>query len=80
MFQYLFYFFQILSEENKTSPFKIDRERIINITRGVLLKNRVKMSKYTNWMGAYYKNGIWGEMERINNILKEDYGICILEK
>jgi hypothetical protein len=31
-------------------------------------------------MGAYYKNGIWGEMERINNILKEDYGICILEK
>ncbi|MBE6052877.1 MAG: hypothetical protein E7212_03030 [Clostridium sartagoforme] len=71
-------FFQIISEENGASPFKINRDKILNIIRRVLLKNQNEMYNYKKWMGEYYSNGIWGEFERINTILKEDYGITII--
>lgn len=71
-------FFQIISEENNTSPFRINREKIIGIVRNVLVQNKIEMIKYTKWMGEYYKNAIWGELERINNILTEDYNISII--
>lgn len=73
-------FFQIISEENGVSPFKVDRDKILNNIRNVLIKNQIKMYQYKKWMGEYYPNGIWGEFERINNILKEDYGITIIKK
>lgn len=71
-------FFQIMSEENMTSPFKINREKIVSSVRSTLMKNKDQMYQYKKWMGGYYQNGIWGEIERINNILKEDYGITII--
>lgn len=71
-------FFQIMSEENGTAPFKINRDKILNIIRDVLVKNQNEMCEYKEWMGEYYSNGIWGEFERINKILKEDYGITII--
>ena len=72
------YFFQIISEESGISPFKINRDKILNITRRVLLKNQNEMYNYKKWMGEYYSNGIWGEFQRINNILNEDYAITII--
>lgn len=71
-------FFQIISEENGNAPFKMDRDKILNIVRRALLKNQDEMYSYKKWMGEYYSNGIWGEFERINTILKEDYGIAII--
>ncbi len=71
-------FFQIISEENKISPFRIDRKKIIGNVRNVLVYNKTKMKSYKKWMGEYYKNGIWGEVERISNILMGDYGINII--
>ncbi len=71
-------FFQIISEENGVSPFKINRDKILNIIRKVLLKNQNEMYNYKKWMGEYYSNGIWGEFERVNNILNEDYAITII--
>lgn len=71
-------FFQIISEENGISPFKINRDKILNITRRVLLKNQNEMYNYKKWMGEYYSNGIWEEFQRINNILNEDYAITII--
>lgn len=71
-------FFQIISEENDASPFKIDREKIINNVHNTLMKNQKELYQYKKWMGEYYENGVWGEMERINNILNEDYSISII--
>ncbi|MFL0249432.1 hypothetical protein ACJDT4_03285 [Clostridium neuense] len=71
-------FFQIISEENRMAPFKINRDKIITSMRGVLMKNQNKMCQYKKWMGECYSNGIWGEIKRINNILKEDYAITII--
>lgn len=71
-------FFQIISEENGASPFKINRDKILNIIRSVLLKHQNEMYNYKKWMGEYYSNGIWGEFQRINNILNEDYAITII--
>lgn len=73
-------FFQIISEENGKSPFKINRNKLLNITKEVLSKNQEEMCNYKKWMGEYYSNGIWGEFERINNILIEDYDISIFCK
>ena len=71
-------YFQIISEENGASPFKINRDKILNIIRSVLLKHQNEMYNYKKWMGEYYSNGIWGEFQRINNILNEDYAITII--
>ncbi|URZ01289.1 NAD glycohydrolase toxin immunity factor [Clostridium felsineum] len=71
-------FFQIMSEENKTSPFKINKDKLVDNVHDALVKNKTEMYKYKEWMGQYYSNGLWGEIERINNILKEDYNITII--
>ncbi|KHD38184.1 hypothetical protein NL50_01360 [Clostridium acetobutylicum] len=71
-------FFQIMSEENKTSPFKINKDKLVDNVHDALVKNKMEMYKYKEWMGQYYSNGLWGEIERINNILKEDYDITII--
>lgn len=71
-------FFQIINEENGVAPFKINREKILSNIHSVLIKNKKEMCEYKKWMGEYYSNGIWGEIERINNILYEDYRITII--
>jgi hypothetical protein len=71
-------FFQIISEENGVAPFKINRDKVVTNIRSRLMKSKKEMYQYKKWMGEYYSNGIWGEIERINNILKEDYAITII--
>ena len=71
-------FFQIISEENEESPFRVNRGKLLSIIRKVLLENQTEMYHYKKWMGEYYSNGIWGEFKRIDNILNEDYSITII--
>ncbi|URZ02573.1 hypothetical protein [Clostridium felsineum] len=67
-----------MSEENKTSPFKINKDKLVDNVHDALVKNKIEMYKYKECIGQYYSNGLWGEIERINNILKEDYDITII--
>lgn len=72
-------FFQIMSEERTIAPFKINREVIINNLKNKLLDFQEELKSCKEWSGKRYRDGIWGDIRRVNTILYEDYGITIIE-
>lgn len=72
------FFFQILSEEERRAPFRLNRDKILNKVRTSLQKHQLDMHHYYEWTGANYEDGIWGDIVRIHNILNQDYGIKLI--
>lgn len=71
-------FFQIMSEERNIAPFKIDRERLIGNLKTSLRCFEEELKFCREWTGKRYQDGIWGDIQRVNKILNEDYGITII--
>lgn len=70
-------FFQIMSEKRNEAPFNISHQ-LITILKQALQSNKEKLELYKEWTGKQYKNGAWGDIERVNSILNEDYGLTII--
>lgn len=71
-------FFQIMCEEGKQAPFTINRDIILKKLRSRLQYYKEELKKCRDWTGRKYKNRMWGDIERVNDILNEDYEITII--
>ena len=71
-------FFQIMSEERHVAPFEIDRGVIMTNLENKLLYFEEELKACKEWTGKRYRDGIWGDIRRVNTILYEDYGITII--
>lgn len=71
-------FFQIMSEERNTAPFNIDRQKVISMLKNKLHYFESELKTCKEWTGKRYKDGMWGDICRVNGILNEDYGITII--
>jgi hypothetical protein len=70
-------FFQIMSEKRNEAPFNISIQ-LMPILKQALQNNKEKLELYKEWTGKQYKNGVWGDIERVNSILNEDYDLTII--
>ena len=70
-------FFQIMSEKRNEAPFNISLQ-LTPILKQALQSNKGKLELYKEWTGKQYENGAWGDIERVNSILNEDYGLTII--
>lgn len=71
-------FFQIMSEERHIAAFTVNREEILRSLRGKQYFFEKELKGCKEWTGKKYQNGLWGDIQRVNNILNEDYEITII--
>ena len=70
--------FQLLEEQSQTSPFRMNKDKILKKLREVIKVNEEYLRNYFEWSGAVYKDGMWGEVNRIDYLWREYLGISIL--
>lgn len=73
-------FAQIMNEENKIAAFAINRSHLLPSLSKHLDANRDTLKSNKTWGGWQFKDGLWGELRRVNKIMIEDYGIRILDE
>lgn len=68
------------NEKDFISPFKINRNKILNKLRMALRNNENELKKYFEWyvMCKDDEEGAWSYVLSINNAFKRKFGICIL--
>lgn len=71
-------FFQIINEEKHSAPFRIKRTIVEKLSEKLLCFKEDLKTCY-KWTGKKYKDGLWGDIKRINSIFYEDYGITIIK-
>jgi hypothetical protein len=65
-------------EQDNRSPFILDKEELIDRISEYLCNNKEKLVKDRRWGGALCEDGLWEELVRICDIIKEDYDIDII--
>ena len=72
-------FYSKLLEENRgDAPFCIDRNRILPSLRKALLDNEQKLKSNFEYVGKTFKDGIWGEVVRIDTLCKSKWNLSVL--
>lgn len=66
---------QLFKEKNELSPFCIDKKEIISKLSGEISKRKSKMQDGIIYPNGYKNNAAWNEIERFNNVWKEEYNI-----
>ena len=64
-------------ERSLLSPFKI-ADLFWSSLHFSIIKNKEKLSLNRTYFGSDYSNGLYGDVERINQILLEDFGIDVI--
>lgn len=70
-------FGQLKNQKLGKSPFVID-ETILRDFNVAIKNNRKKLESDINWGGNDYPNGLMGDIERLNSILKRKYSISMV--
>lgn len=73
-------FLQILNENGCLKyppPFTLP-DGLRGRVRANVLKNETALRNCREYLGENNKNGLWGDIARLDGILAEDYGTCIL--
>lgn len=73
-------FLQILDENGCLKyppPFTLPDE-VRTRVRDNVLKNETALRNCREYLGEDYKDGLWGDIARLDGILAEDYGTCVL--
>lgn len=71
--------FQLIREERNASPFTIDKIKVLKKLSQTLIRNKEKLMNYFEWEGKKYKEGIWGEVIRIDKLFKSKWNISIID-
>jgi hypothetical protein len=69
---------QLIEESFDSSPFKIDRDKILSKLRSSLKNNEVNLKNYFEWEGMGRPQGMWTEVLRINSLCEKHWNISIL--
>lgn len=69
---------QFRNEKRGGAPFEcLDKEILIN-AKCKVFANRDNLENCFSLVGSSYKNGLWGDIERLDNLLYKKYGASIL--
>lgn len=71
-------FLHILDERSKYPPPFTLPDGVRTRVRGNVLKNETSLRNCREYLGENYKNGLWGDIARLDGILAEECGVCIL--
>ncbi|URZ01299.1 hypothetical protein [Clostridium felsineum] len=69
---------QLIEESFDSSPFKINRNKIIGKLKISLRSNEVDLKKYFEWEGKGKSEGMWSEVLRINSICEKHWSLSII--
>lgn len=70
---------QIFNEHSKyPAPFIMTDETLLNKMRVNLQSNEISLRNCKDWLGNNEDDGLWGYINRLDRILTEDCGVCIL--
>jgi len=69
---------QLWSEENGTSPFEINDQRVFITLKENIKRNLHYLKTADDYRGALYKNKLYGFVEDINGRIKKQKGIEVL--
>lgn len=72
------FYFQLLEEQRGTSPFIINRSKLISKLKKTLIENETKLKNYYEWVGTQYNEGVWGEVLRINSLCISKWNFSII--
>jgi len=70
--------FHLIREQRGASPFAMDREKILPKLSKTLIDNEEKLRDYFEWEGKAYKEGMWGEVIRVNTLCRNKWNLPIL--
>lgn len=70
--------FQLIREQRGASPFAMDREKILHKLRKTIIDNEEKLRNYFEWEGKAYKEGMWGEVIRVDTLCRNKWNLSIL--
>lgn len=70
--------YQLKMEQLNKSPFKLDRDKIINELKNVVSTYEDKLKKIKEYEGESLKEGLWEALQIENNMNIKNYGIKIL--
>lgn len=71
-------FFHIISEKRHIAPFNINSESLFRYIKEKLYIFEEELKSCKEWTGKRYQDGLWGDIQRVNTILYEDYGISFI--
>lgn len=71
-------FVQIMNQRDNSASFYINIDRIITVIKKNIYIYKDELMICKNWSGYRFKDGLWGDISRVDNILYEDYGMRIL--
>lgn len=72
------FYFQLIRENRNASPFKIDRQKILETMKKSLKKNEHLLKTYFEWQGRNQQEGMWSEILRINSLCEKKWSINII--
>ena len=72
------FYSQLLEENRGNAPFSIDRNRVLPDLRKALLENEQKLKNNFDYFGSIYKDGLWGEVVRIDTLCKTKWNFSVL--
>lgn len=72
------FFEHILNETYGASPFEICKERLIPVIKEKLKIHKETLKKCFEWEGMGKEQGMWEDIQRINNIIMKKKGFSIV--
>jgi hypothetical protein len=71
-------YFQLLRENRNRASFRIDKEKILPILKMKIMEKKDDLEKDLRWTGEINNEGLWGDFQRVDKLLKEETGTGIL--
>lgn len=71
-------YYRIASRKKLNTTFSLPIDEISKVMTNSLHRNQESLKSCKKWTGKNKSEGIWEEVERLNNIMKKDYNIEIL--
>jgi hypothetical protein len=72
------FWIQLMNEEYGSSPFILKKDKIISELSIKLISNKEGFLRDKRWAGVHEKNGLWGEIIRICEDIKNEYKIKLI--
>lgn len=69
---------QIYFEKKGIAPFHLADQELLDNVKSVLLRNKEELCLCKEWQGHARKNGLWDNINGMNNVMREKYGVDML--
>ena len=75
----LYYLYEYLNFLNRKKILSDPKSKqLISVIAGNVSKNKISMKEDKRWVGRGYKDGLWGDAQRLINNINDDYYLGIV--